>query len=89
MNNNRRKCLEDIKERIEAAMSQLACDLKEELESILNEEQDYYDNMPECFQNSERGEASQQAIDNIQSAIDELEMLDAEAITGYIDSAID
>lgn len=89
MNNNRRKRLEHIKERIESLMSELTCDLKEELELILSEEQDCYDNMPESLQNGERGEASQQAIDGIQQAIDELEMLDVETITSNIETAIE
>ena len=70
-------------------MSELTCDLKEELESVLSEEQDYYDNMPESFQNGQRGEASQQAIDAIQQAIDNLDMLDAEAVTSNIETAIE
>ena len=89
MNYNRRKRLESIKERIEALMSELTCDIKEELDSVLSEEQDYYDNMPESFQNGQRGEASQQAIDAIQQAIDELDMLDAGAVTSNIETAIE
>lgn len=41
-----------------------------ELESILEEEQEAFDNMPESIQNSDRGEQSQEAINNMENAID-------------------
>lgn len=43
------------------------------LESVRDEEQEAYDNMPENFQNGERGEKSQAAIDALENAISELE----------------
>ena len=46
---------------------------KDELEDILWEEQDAYDNMPENLQYSIRGEESSDAIDSLQEAIDALE----------------
>lgn len=81
MNKNRMKqltkVLGTIRDAIEANTS--------ELESIRDEEQDYYDNMPESFQNGEKGERTQNFVDNLEtllsfleeaiSAIDELESL--------------
>lgn len=46
---------------------------KNELEDILYEEEDAYDNMPENLQYSMRGEESSDAIDNLQEAVDILE----------------
>ena len=50
------------------------------LESLKDEEQEYYDNMPEGFQNGDKGEQAQaaidaldQACDNLQNTIDSLE----------------
>ena len=45
-------------------------DIKQNIESMLDEENEKYDNMPEGLQESERGEAIQNAIDNLESASD-------------------
>ena len=47
--------------------------IKDEIEDILWEENDAYDNMPESLQYSIRGEESSEAIDNLQEAVDLLE----------------
>lgn len=47
--------------------------IKNEIEDILWEENDAYDNMPESLQYSVRGEESSEAIDNLQEAVDLLE----------------
>lgn len=65
MNNDRRKKLAAILQKIE--------DAKSELESLRDEEQDYYDNMPEGIQAGEKGDKSQTAIDAMESAIDDLD----------------
>lgn len=75
MNNTRRKQLEKLSERIEQ--------IKEEISLILEEEQEAYENMPESFQDGERGEKAQSAIDNLESIDGSLE----EAIE-YINEAI-
>lgn len=61
MNNERR-------EQIESITGKLA-DLREQLEGIKDAEQEAFDNMPEGLQSSERGERSQEAINNLESAI--------------------
>lgn len=60
MNNNRR-------ERIRKLISSLE-DLSNELDEILSEEQEAFENMPESLQDSERGEQSQEAINALESA---------------------
>lgn len=62
MNNKRRK---QIKENIDM-LEVVKCNL----ENILNEEQDYFDNMPENLQGSIRGEVSEEAIDLLNEVID-------------------
>ena len=64
MNNERRKALRRWNKRAE--------ELKYELEGILWDEQNYYDNIPENLQFSERAEASEEAINQIEDAIDDL-----------------
>ncbi|MBD5224218.1 MAG: hypothetical protein HDS71_09290 [Bacteroidales bacterium] len=67
MNANRRKRISAIWDKIE--------DLKAELESIMEEEQECFDNLPESLQDSERGDKMQEAVDaleNAASSIDEV-----------------
>lgn len=72
MNNIRRKRLEQIKNKLD--------DVVADIQSCYDEEEEYYDNMPENLQNSIRGEMAQQAIDaldnamsNIADALDEID----------------
>lgn len=64
MNMKRRKKLESVAERI--------AELSEELEMIQAEEQEYYDNVPENLQSSQRYEDSEEAIGMMETAIDYL-----------------
>lgn len=65
MNKQRRKEIMDNIKFIE--------NIKGNLENILSDEEFYYDNMPENLQGSMRGEASEEAIDILTNAIDNLE----------------
>ena len=65
MNKERRKEIALASAKIEEA--------KNMLESCLEGEQEYYDNMPENLQSGEKGDAAQSAIDALHSAIDHLE----------------
>lgn len=65
MNNARRKLIANL---VSALESQ-----KDEAEYILGEEQEYFDNMPEGFQSSERGEAAESAISELETAISSIE----------------
>lgn len=65
MNKQRRKV---IRELIEQATA-----LSQQIEQVLNEEQDYYDYMPENLQNSERGQNTEEAIGNLEEAQSDIE----------------
>jgi phage shock protein A len=65
MNNERRKRIADVVSKLEEA--------KEELDSLRDEEQEAYDNTPESLQESDRGYAMQEAIDNLESACNSVE----------------
>ena len=65
MNKQRRK---EIKEQIK-----LIEQAKSNLESILSDEEYYFDNMPENLQGSMRGEESQEAIDLLMESTDTLQ----------------
>lgn len=65
MNNTRRKEIEKL--------ADLADELKGKIEDVLSEEQDYRDNMPENLAQSEKAEASDNAIQYLESALSEIE----------------
>jgi division protein CdvB (Snf7/Vps24/ESCRT-III family) len=65
MNNARRKVIDELTRRLDA--------LKEEFQSVVDEEQEYFDNMPESLQTSERGQSSETAISCLDSAICSIE----------------
>lgn len=65
MNNERRGRLAKIAEQIEAC--------KLELEKLRMEEQGAFDNMPESLQSSERGQAMEKAIEQMEDAEGDLD----------------
>lgn len=65
MNNTRRKELERIVD--------VVSELKEHLEMLQGEEEEYRDNIPENLQGSERYEKADTACDNLYSAVSSLE----------------
>ncbi len=60
MNKQRRKWIDELIDKVSA--------LKDEIDEVLQEEQDYYDNMPENLQSSERGETAEEAIYSLEEA---------------------
>ena len=74
MNKARRKRIASVIETLENITDyDLIETTKNEIEDILWEEDDTYNNMPENLQYSMRGEESSDAIDNLQEAVDTLE----------------
>ena len=72
MNNTRRRRINELKTQIDFINNQLK-DASKRLSSILNEEQDAFDNMPEGLQSSYRGMCSEDAIDSMEEASDKLD----------------
>lgn len=65
MNKQRREKIRELRNEIETC--------KDKLQTILDEEQDYFDNMPENLQGSMRGSDSEDAIDTMTECIDGLD----------------
>lgn len=86
MNNDRRKALRKVAEEITTLLGQLE-DCKSELENLRDEEQEYYDNMPESLQGGEKGDAAQEAVIQIDEAIDAIDTLMGEDPSGTIENA--
>lgn len=74
MNKQRRTAIEEIQQQIET--------LKEDLELLMGEEQEYFDNMPESFQYGEKGSKSESAISALEDAISSID-----DISGYLETA--
>lgn len=64
MNKERRKEIQVVINRIE--------ELKSDLETIVEDEQAYLDSIPENLMNSERYERAEDAVGNLESAMDSL-----------------
>ena len=75
MNQARRKKIEAVKMQLEA--------LSDDIDNILSDEQDYYDNIPENLQGSERASIAEDAISALENAVDSL----SEAISSLEEAA--
>ena len=73
MNKLRRQKIREVRKEIE--------NCKESLQKILNEEQDYFDNIPENLQCSMRGTNSEDAIDVMENCIEDLEKVIEELLS--------
>ena len=72
MNKQRREKIRQLKTQIDLIKTNLK-KVSSELFSILSEEQDAFDNMPEGLQSSYRGMCSEDAIDSIEEASEKLD----------------
>ena len=96
MNKNRRKeilsIIEKVEEIVSSAQSRLET-VKEELDFVLGDEQNYLDMIPENLQGSERYEIAEQAVENLDNAMSAFEELidsmDTEELIGYLNDAIE
>jgi hypothetical protein len=64
----------DFEERRVAAVAALD-EVKSTVEGLRDEEQDYYDNMPDALQGSDKGQNAEQAISNMDQVIDTIDTL--------------
>lgn len=81
MNKLRRKELSRIIEKLER-LEALRLEIKDELETVLEEEQEAFDNLPESLQESERGQQMQEYIEAMDGALDALDEYDHDSIYG-------
>lgn len=83
MNAQRRKALKAVITKLEDLES-LRQEIKEELEDIMDEEQESFDNMPEGLQESDRGQQMQEYISTMEGAIDDLDSMDIDGLTDQL-----
>lgn len=78
MTNTRKKELREMLQKVDATA------LSELLQELMDEEQERYDNLPECKQEGEYGERLEGNIDAMQNLIDSLE-----EASGYVEELND
>lgn len=78
MNAQRRKELKAIIEKLEQ-LDALRQEVREMLEAVRDEETEALENMPEGLKESDRGQQMQEYIDNMDSTVDDLDMMDIQA----------
>ena len=99
MNKQRSKRIYDVIEKMEAVdvnddlfKNKLSA-IKSEIEHILFEEENYFDNMPENLQGSMRGEEAEEAIEYLTEAVDAIESAlketDIQLINEALEEAVD
>lgn len=71
--NSRPDRLKDCEQKVHDAM--------EEVEELRTELEDWYDALPDSFQNGDQGENMQEAMDNLQAIHDELENVDFSTVS--------
>ena len=76
MNAPRRKSIQEVIDQLE--------ELKSTIETLMDEEQEAYENLPENLQGSERGEAMSEAADNLDSAYNSMD-----EVLEYLTAAIE
>lgn len=86
MNNERRASISAVVAQV-ADFSETIDLPRESIEALRDEEQEYYDNMPESFQNADRGQAAQEAISYLEDAVSALDDFDADNLTASLESA--
>lgn len=67
MNKDRRAAIAALKEKFGAIQNQIS-ELRSDIEELEMEEQEYLDNMPENFQQGERGQAAEEVISHLDDA---------------------
>lgn len=86
MNNERRKEIQKAAELLRQAQGVID-EAKAILEAAKSDEEDYHSNMPESFQNGDKGERAQTAIDALDSAISDIEAFDFDQLENYLNDA--
>lgn len=65
MNKQRREAISALHSKLD--------DLKSEIEAVLGEEQDAYDNLPDSLRTGEKGDKMYEAIEALESAVSSIE----------------
>ena len=75
MNKKQRKELEKIQDRISEVQSEIQS-IRDDMEEIKDDEETKKDNLPDHFQYGEMGDKMQEAIDQLEYLMDEIDQAD-------------
>jgi uncharacterized coiled-coil DUF342 family protein len=75
MNKQRRAALKEVAVKLDTLRDAFS-EIQEEIANIRDEEQEYYDNMPESLQDGDKGQTAQAAIDALEEAVDAFDQFD-------------
>lgn len=88
MNNQRRKDIDAAIALTQEAQGKVA-DAISAVEYIKDEEQEYFDNMPESLQGGDKGQQAESNVSELESAQNELENIDFDSAIGNLENARD
>lgn len=86
MNKQRRNLIGQAESKL-SELEDLLSSIKEIIESARDEEQEYFDNMPESLQDADRGQTAQEAIDHLSEAYDSLEEISIDDLRDHLNIA--
>jgi alcohol dehydrogenase YqhD (iron-dependent ADH family) len=86
MNKERRETIARLSKRFYELQDELE-DIRFEIENVKDEEQEYFDNMPENLQVSDRGVSAESAVDALEQAHDALYDLLNSDVVGLLETA--
>ena len=86
MNKERRRKIDKTVENVNSLQNVLE-ELQQQIEEIRDEEQDYLDNIPENLQNSERYETAENALDNLEEAVNWFDNIDIDELLSLLEEA--
>lgn len=86
MNAARRKEIDRILALIET-VSETVMTIKSDIETVRDEEQEYFDNMPDSLQSGDKGTTAEEAINNLEEAMNMLDMVDMEELHTFLENA--
>jgi hypothetical protein len=76
MNKDRRNALRALVSQLADAVNiGILSEVREEIDSIRDEEQDYFDNMPEGLQSGDKGSVAEAAISAMDAAMDSIDQV--------------
>lgn len=86
MNKDRRNQIAEVAAKL-SDLEALRDEIKDALEAIRDEEQEYFDNMPEGLQQSDRGYAAEEAVNQLEEAVGVLDDFDIMGLAGNLEEA--
>lgn len=86
MNNDRRKQLKKLEDLLNE-LETLRSTAEEMADELASEEREYYDNMPESLQGSEKGEQADAAATALEEVRDALQELDVSDLLSKVEDA--